>query len=174
MRRRRRSVAPQGKFAQIPVALAKSVLHVLTAPEFRVWIALCLQNQHWSNGTGKLCRSVIREFHLGSQRSVTAATRKLIELKFIIRTRVSRQRVCALYGVTHLALNTDALAKAGLTQSQIHSVIREAGLIACDSNRGSTSTATEVDALNGRNDNRGSAKPSIEPLVRPHGNRIGT
>lgn len=174
MKRRGKSVAPQGKFAQIPVARSKDVLAEFSAPEFRVWFVLCLQNQHWANGTGKLCRSVVREFHLGSQRVVTAATKKLIELKFIIRTRAARQRVCALYGVTHLPLNTDALSKAGLAESQIHAALRQAGAIACDSNRGSANSDITREALNGTNDNRGSAKALDRPLVVPRRNRNST
>lgn len=172
MNRRRKGVAPHGKYAQIPVALSKNILAELSATEFRVWFALCLQNQHWSNGTGKLCRSVIREFHLGSQRVVTAATKKLLDLKFVVRTRTARQRVCALYGVTHLPLNTDALSKAGLSTSQIHFALRQAGIIACDSNRGSANGATTPEAPNVKNDNRGSAKPLDRALVLPQGNRI--
>ena len=172
MKRRSKSYAPTGKYAQIPVVPAKKVLADLSAPEFRVWFALCLQNQHWSNGTGKLCRSVIREFHLGSQRVVTAATKKLLELNYIVRTRSARQRVCALYGVTHLPLNLDALAKAGLTDNEIRTVQGRFAAIACDTNRGSANSATNAEALNSRNDNRGSAKPLEQPLVLPQGKRI--
>jgi len=173
-KRRPKGVAPQGKYAQIPLSLAKSVMGVLSAPELRIWIALCLQNQHWSNGTGKLCRTVIREFHLGSQRTVTAATKKLLEQKYIIRTRRARQRVCALYGVSHLPLNTDALSKAGLSEPQIHAALRQAGAIACDSNRGSAGGAITAEAPTDGNDNRGSAKPLDRPLVLPQRNRINT
>lgn len=169
-RRKSKGFAPHGKYAQIPVALSKEVLAVLTAPEFRVWFALCMQNQHWSNGTGKLCRKVIREFHLGSQRAVTAATKKLIEGKFIVRTRTARQRVCALYGVTHLPLNTDALAKAGVTESQIQTILRQFGTIVCDTNRGSANSATKVESLNRKDDISGSAKPPERPLALPPGN----
>ena len=171
-RRKKRTFSPLGKFAQIPVVTAKQVMGALSAPEFRVWMALCLQNQQWSNGTGKLCRTVIREFHLGSQRVVTAATKTLIERKFIVRTRSARQRICALYGVTHLPLNTDALAKAGFTESEMRTVLRRFGETVCDTNRGSANSATNGEALNRKNDNRGSAKPLEQPLVLPQGKRI--
>ncbi len=75
MTRRKKGNAPQGKYAQIPVICREGCSSDLSAPEFRVWFALCMQCQHWSNGTGKLCRSVMREFRLGSQRVVTARRR---------------------------------------------------------------------------------------------------
>jgi hypothetical protein len=174
MGRKRKGKAPHGKFAQIPVNVAKGVLAGLSAPEFRVWFCLCLQCQHWSNGTGKLCRSVIREFHLGSQRVVTAATKKLIARGHIIKTRSARQRVCALYGVTHLPLNTDAMASEGLSDDEIRSVLRRFAAVVSDTNRGSANSATTSEALNVKNDIRGSAKPSEPPLALPHGNRNGT
>ena len=171
--RRSRSVAPQGKFAQIPVNKAKAVLMELSAPEFRVWFALCLQCQHWSNGTGKLCRSVIREFHLGSQRVVTAATKKLIERGYIVKTRVARQRVCALFGVTHLPLNTDAMTRESMTETEIRSVLRHFAVIVSDTKRGSANSDTTSEALNREIDNRGSAKPPEGALALPQGNRNG-
>jgi hypothetical protein len=168
-RQKKKTFSPLGKFAQIPVVTAKGVLGVLSATEFRVWFALCLQNQHWSNGTGKLCRTVIREFHLGSQRDVTAATKTLIEHNYIVRTRAARQRVCALYGVIHLSLNLDALSKAGLTESEIRTVQSRFAAIVCASNSGSANSATKGEALNSRNDISGSAKPLEQPLVLPGG-----
>jgi hypothetical protein len=172
-RNRKSGVAPKGKYAQISVEHGKAVLGETSAPEFRIWFALCLQCQHWSNGTGKLCRSVIREFHLGSQRVVTAATKKLIANKRIIRTRNHRQRVCALYGVTHLPLNVDALTKEGLSEAQIRSALQRFAECLSDTNRGSANSATTSEALNDRTDIRGSAKPSEQPLALPQGKRIG-
>jgi len=171
-RRKQRGDAPLGRYAQYPEALSKDVLALLTAPEFRVWFALCMQNQHWCNGTGKLCRTVIREFHLGSQRVVTAATKKLLARNYIVRTRTSRQRVCALYGVIHLPLNLDALSKAGLTESQIRTVQARFAEIVCATNRGSANSATTSEAPSRRNDNRGSANPLEQPRALPQGKRI--
>jgi DNA-binding MarR family transcriptional regulator len=161
-----------GTFARIPVVIAKEALGILSAPEFRVWFALCSQNQHWANGTGKLCRSVIREFHLGSQRVVTAATKTLLERNYIVRTRSARQRVCALYGVTHEALNTDAMAKAGFSEPEIRAVLTRFAAIVSATNRGSANSATNAEALNDKNDIRGSAKPLKGPLALPTGKRI--
>jgi hypothetical protein len=160
--------APKGgKYAQIPVALAKEVLGKLSAPEFRVWMALCLQCQHWCNGTGKLCRSVIKEFHLGSQRVVTAATKQLIDAKHVVRTRDPKQRKCALYGITHLSLNTDEMAKEGLSDGDIRAALTRFGKAVSDSNSGSANSATKKEALNDEIDNRGSAKHSEPPLALP-------
>src|SRR5690349_19334800 len=170
-RRNKRSFAPLGKYAQIPVAQSKLILSVLSAPEFRVWFALCLQCQHWSNGTGKLCRSVIREFHLGSQRVVTSATKTLIAEGHIVKTRNARQRVCALYGVTHLPLNADALRDEGLKDEQVRAVLSRFAVVSA-TNRGSANSATTLEAPNSRNDNRGSANPLITPLALPQGKRI--
>jgi hypothetical protein len=168
MARKKKGNAPQGKYAQIPASVAKSVLGHLSATEFRVWFALCMQCQHWSNGTGKLCRSVIREFHLGSQRDVTAATKKLLAKRFIVVTRAARQRQCALYGLTHLPLNTDALAKGGLDDAAIRAALRRFS----DSNSGSANSATKAEAQNDKNDVIGSAKPAEPPLALPRWNRI--
>lgn len=139
----------------------------LSAPEFRVWIALCLQNQHWANGTGKLCRSVTKEFHLGSQRVVTAATKTLIKTKHIVQTRIAVQRKCALYGVTHLPLNTDKMAEEGLSDAEIQAAMRRRTEAVSDSNRGSASSDTTSEAQNVEIDNRGSARPSNQPLALP-------
>jgi hypothetical protein len=156
-----------GKYAQIPVGLSKSVLAELSAPEFRVWFALCLQCQHWSNGTGKLCRSVIREFHLGSQRVVTAATKLLIAGNYIVMTRAARQRRCALYGVTHLPLNTEAMAKEGIDETEIRATLKRFGDAVSDSKRGSADGATTTEAQNDKNDNRGSANTPEQALALP-------
>lgn len=118
-RRKKRpyKLAP-GKFASIPVDLLKKAAGVLSAPELRVWLAICAQSQPWSNGTAKLCRSVVTEFHLGSWTTVTSATEKLIAEKLIVRTRRFRPRHCALYGVTHMALNADAMAKENAAEPE--------------------------------------------------------
>lgn len=166
-RKSKKSVAPQGKYAQIPVNVAKTVLAVLSAPEFRVWFALCMQCQHWSNGTGKLCRSVIREFHLGSQRVVTAASKQLIADKHIVMTRAARQRRCALYGVTFLPLNTDAMTKEGLDDAEIRTALNRFGETLSATNRGSANSATNGEAPNDGIDNRGSAKHGKQPLALP-------
>lgn len=166
-RKGKRSVAPHGKYAQIPVNVSKAVLAALSAPEFRVWFALCMQCQHWSNGTGKLCRRVIREFHLGSQRTVTAATKKLIACKQIIMTRAARQRRCALYGVTFLPLNNDAMAKEGLSDAEIQRALHLHSKAHSDSNRGSANSAINVEASNLGIDNQGSARPQEQPLALP-------
>jgi hypothetical protein len=162
-RRSKRSVAPHGKYAQIPVSISKAVLAILSAPEFRVWFALCMQCQHWSNGTGKLCRSVIREFHLGSQRTVTAATKKLLAGKQIIMTRPARQRRCALYGVAFLPLDNDAMAKEGLSDAEIQRALQLYGKVLSDSNRGSANSATNVEGPILGIDNSGSAKTEEQP-----------
>jgi hypothetical protein len=169
-RRRKGANEIMGKFAPIPIKELKESLGALSCPEFRVWIALCAQSQRWCNGTAKLTLSVIREFHLGSKRNVSDATRKLIELGLVKRTRTARQRVCALYGVTHLALNADALAKEGVN-------IRTA----LYGNSGgddpvAVPTGEPLVAVPHRNRNRyhvGTAKAPSDPLAVPQGNRIG-
>lgn len=163
----KKSVAPQGKFAQIPVKVSKSVLALLSATEFRVWFSLCLQCQHWANGTGMLCRSVIREFHLGSQRDVTAATKRLIDTKHIVRTREAVQRKSALFGVTHLPLNVDAMAKQGLSDSDIRAALKLFAEARSASDSGSASSGSKVEALNPEIDISGSTKQAKQPLALP-------
>lgn len=104
---------------------------------------------------------------------MTAATKKLIECGRIVKTRAHRQRTCALYGVTHLPLSLDALAKEGLSDSDIKSVQARFAALACDTNSESANRDTTVKALNSRTGNRGSAKPLEQPLALPQGNRIG-
>ncbi|WP_129648580.1 hypothetical protein [Peristeroidobacter agariperforans] len=115
--RKRRHRLPPGKFATIPVDHLKRAAAILSASELRVWLALCAQSQPWSNGTAKLCRSVVKEFHLGSWTTVSDATQKLIDAKLIVRTRKFRPRHCALYGVTHMPLNYDAMEKANAVEA---------------------------------------------------------
>lgn len=114
--RKRGYKLPPGKFASIPVDRLKHAASVLSAGELRVWLAVCAQSQPWSNGTAKLCRSVVKEFHLGSWTTVSVATEKLIATKLIVRTRKFRPRHCALYGVTHMQLNRDAMDKANAVE----------------------------------------------------------
>lgn len=164
---RKRGDAIPFPFAPFPLDITKAVMVEQSAPGFRVWAALCLQCTPYRNGTGKLCREVIKEYSLGSQRDVTAATKKLIASGRIIRTRNARQRVCALYGITHLPLNLDALTKAGFTESEIRSVQTQFAKIACDSNSGSANSATRMEAPNSRIDINGSAKPLEPPSALP-------
>jgi hypothetical protein len=155
-RRKRGYKLPPGKFVAIPIDMLKQVAGELSAPELRCWIALCAQSQPWSNGTAKLCRSVIKEFHLGSQRVVTAATKKLLDAGRIVQTRKAVQRKCALFGVKHLPLNYDAMAKEGVGEP-----------ISSATNRGSANSATNEEALNDEIDNRGSANSGKQPLALP-------
>lgn len=114
--RKRKHKLPPGKFASIPVEHLKHAAAILSACELRVWLALCAQSQPWSNGTAKLCRTVVKEFSLGSWTTVSDAIPKLIEAKLIKRTRKARPRHCALYGVTHMPLNYDAMEKANAVE----------------------------------------------------------
>lgn len=166
-RKYKRSVTPHGKFAQIPVSVSKAVLAEVSATEFRVWFALCMQCQHWNNGCGMLCRSVIREFHLGSQRDVTAATKRLIERGRIVRTREAIQRKSALFGVTHLPLNVDALAKAGLSDGEIGLALKRFADVRSASDSGSTSSASNVELQRREIDKDGSARPQEPPTALP-------
>lgn len=59
------------QFAPFPLDGTRAVMVEQSALGFRVWAALCLQCTPYRNGTGKLCRSVIKEHGLGSQRDVT-------------------------------------------------------------------------------------------------------
>lgn len=114
--RKRKYKLPPGKFASIPVDKLKEAAALLSACELRIWLAICAQSQPWSNGTAKLCRTVVKEFSLGSWTTVSAATEKLIKAGLIVRTRKARPRHCALYGVTHLSLNHEALEKANAVE----------------------------------------------------------
>lgn len=142
-------VLPPGKFIPIPVLVLKDAMSKLSAPELRVWLALCAQSQHWSNGTAKLCRSVVSEFHLGSWTTVTAATKALLAHGFIVRTRKARPRHCALYGVRHIDLNHAAMAKenAGELATDSCSESHATGAVANDSQNCSELTQKGPDSL---------------------------
>jgi hypothetical protein len=163
-RRRRGYRLPPGKFAPIPVDLVKRAAGLLSAPEFRVWICLCAQSQLWSNGTANLTRSVIREFHLGSTRVVTSSIRKLIDAGLAKRTRPARQHVCAMFAVTHLPLNRDAMAKQGINVTTWE---------ALESESSETNSGSAVARPMGKRycDRMGSAEPPHTASARPQGNR---
>jgi hypothetical protein len=100
-------------FMPIPPDDAKKACKVLSGPELRTYFAICAQSQHWNNGTAMLCRPVMHEWNLGSHTTVTAAKNKLLAHGLIVQTRKSAQQRAAMYGVTYLALNDEAMAKAG-------------------------------------------------------------
>lgn len=149
---------PPGKFASIPVDQLKRAAAILSASELRVWLAVCAQSQPWSNGTGKLCRSVVKEFSLGSWTTVSAATEKLIAAKLIVRTRKFRPRYCALYGVTHMPLNRDAMDKAN--------AVEDADQLATDSCSKTLATGAVVRTI-GRSSKSGqNGSDSLQRLYR--------
>lgn len=155
-RSRRRKTLPPGKFLTIPLPVAKTALGTLSGPEFRSFIAICAQSQPWSNGTAMLCRSVIREFSLGSARTVTEATKKMLEHGLIVQTRKAAQHRAAMFGVTHMPLNLDAMEKAGaaplrtVSASNVEALKQTAALptvVALQRFQGGSTTATNVEAL---------------------------
>lgn len=167
MSRRKRSRGhklPPGKFVAIPADTLKQSLAILTAGEFRVFICLCAQSQPWSNGTAYLTKSVIREYRLGSTRTVTAATAKLIEAELIRRTRRARQHVAARYGVTHLPLNLDAMAKQGFSGTTSEALDDESS----DSHSGSAAARPHRKRYR---DHIGSAEPLNGSSAEPHRKR---
>jgi hypothetical protein len=152
---------PPGKFASIPVDHLKQAAGILSACELRVWLALCAQSQPWNNGTAKLCRSVVKEFHLGSWTTVSAATEKMIEAKLIVRTRKFRPRHCALYGVTHMALNRDAMDKA--------SAVEDAEQLAPDSCSKTLATGAVARTTGGSSKSGQDGSDSLQRLYRSKG-----
>jgi hypothetical protein len=164
--RSRHKKLPLAKFAPIPVDGIKFAASILTAPEFRVWVCLCAQSQQWSNGTANLTRPVIREYHLGSTRTVTQAIRKLIESGLIVQTRKHRQHVCAMFGVTHLPANLDAMEKQGVSATTWEALKFKSS---------ATNSGTAAARPHGKRycDHIGSAEPLNGPPARPHGNRKG-
>lgn len=160
-KRKRGYKLPPGKFASIPVEHLKHAAGILSACELRVWIAICAQSQPWSNGTAKLCRSVVREFHLGSWTTVSAATEKLIEAKLIKRTRKFRPRHCALYGVTHMPLNYDAMEKAN--------AVEDADQFATDSCSKTLATSAVAKANAGSSKSGQNDSDSLQRLYRIKG-----
>ena len=159
--RKRAYKLPPGKFASIPVEKLKSAAGVLSACELRVWLALCAQSQPWSNGTAKLCRSVVTEFHLGSWTTVSAAIKKLIAAKLIVRTRRFRPRHCALYGVTHIALNQDAMAK--------ENAVEDTDQLATDRCSKTLATGAVASATAGSSESGQSGPDSLQRLYRIKG-----
>jgi hypothetical protein len=155
---------PPGKFAAIPIDVLKRASRALSAPELRVWVCLCAQSQPWSNGTANLTRSVIKEFSLGSTRNVTSAIRALVSSGLVKQTRRARQHVCAMYAVTHMSLNPDAMAKHGISATTSEALKDESS----ETNRG---TAGARPTGNGYCDHVGSAEPQNTPSARPQGNR---
>jgi hypothetical protein len=93
--------------------VAKKAMAILSSAELRVWLAIVLQSPPWRNGTAMLVESVRREYKLGSTRTVTAAKNRMLEAGLIVQTRAGVQHRAAMFGVTHLPLNADAMEKAG-------------------------------------------------------------
>lgn len=148
----------------IPTNVLKDALGVLSATEFRVFVAICAQSQPWNNGTAKMTRSVIREYHLGSTRVVTSALRKLLASDFIRRTRRSRQQVCAMYAVRHVPLNQHALCKEGVSATTWEALVEESSA----TNRGSAGVRPHGTRCC---DHRGRTEPENVSSARPQGNR---
>ena len=157
---------PPGKFVAVPMDTLKQALSILSSSEFRVFICLCAQSQPWANGTACLTKSVIRDYRLGSTRNVTAALRRLIGAGMVRRTRRPRQHVAARYGMTHLPLNLDAMAKLGFSATTGEPLDDAAS----DSDSGSAAARPQWKRLR---DHMGSAEPLNGTPARPQGNRNG-
>jgi hypothetical protein len=65
------------------------------------------------DGAVPLVRSVLPKFGLNSNRNTNRAIATLLRKGLIVRTRAARPKHAALYGVSHFALNADAMKKAG-------------------------------------------------------------
>jgi hypothetical protein len=163
-RARKGALKGLGKFIPLPVEAAKAASCASTAPEFRVYVCIAAQCQPWSNGTAMLVRPVIKEWKLGSFRTVASAVRKLLAAGLIVRTRKATQHKAALYGVTHLPLNLDALAKAGVSATTWEA------LEGASSATNSGSTAALPHGKRYRYQ-RGSAEGAKQATVLPHGKR---
>jgi hypothetical protein len=166
-RKKRGYRLPPGKFMSVPYDVLKRAHGVLTAPELRVFICLCAQSQPWSNGTAKLTRGVMAEYHLGSYRVVASATRKLLDNGFIHRTRNHRQHVCAMFAMRHLPVNVDALAKEGVSATNGE---------ALDGESSATNSGSAAVLPTGKRYRYhiGSTEPVTPPSVLPMGKRKGT
>jgi hypothetical protein len=157
---------PPGKFVAVPIDTLKQALHLLKPSEFRTFVALAAQSQPWSNGTACVTLSVIREYRLGSTRSVTSAIRKLVEAGMIRQTRRPRQHIAARYGMTHLPLNEDAMAKMGFSATTLEALDEHS------SNSDSSLAAARPRGKRYR-DHVGSAEPPEPGPARPRGKRTG-
>lgn len=92
--------------------LKADAVRTLSPAVFKFYVVACALCKPWSNGAVPFVRSVLKEFGIGSGYAINHAITTLIELKLIVRTRKARPKHAALYGVTHLPLDRDAMKRA--------------------------------------------------------------
>lgn len=115
----RRDRQKQGKLGRDWAPLYENVLateavRTLPLAHYKLYITISALCKPWLNGAVPLSRRVLKEsFGILSGCTINRALADLIERKLIVRTRKARPRHAALYGVVHLALNHDAMKKAG-------------------------------------------------------------
>jgi len=94
--------------------LATEAVRTLPLAHYKLYITVCALCKPWLNGAIPLSRRVLKEsFGILSGCTINRAVADLLERGLIVRTRKARPRHAALYGVVHLALNSDAMKKAG-------------------------------------------------------------
>lgn len=113
----RRNRKPKGKLGDGWAPLYENILsteavRTLSPAVFKFYIVTCALCKPWCNGAVPLVRSVLREFGIVSGYAINHAITTLLALKLIVRTRNARPKHAALYGVTHLPLNLEAMKKA--------------------------------------------------------------
>jgi hypothetical protein len=120
MRKQRGKKGSLGRdFAPLYEAIMRAdAVRTLPLSAFKLWtvaVALC---KPWSNGAVPLTRSVLVKFGLANSQAVTQGLAILIERGLIVQTRKAISRRCALFGVSHLPLNQDAMTKVGAREPQ--------------------------------------------------------
>ena len=95
-------------------ALKTEMVRTLSPAVFKFYIVACALSKPWNNGAVPLVRSVLKEFGIVSGYAINHAITDLLERKLIVRTQKARPRHAALYGVTHLPLNHEAMLKKGI------------------------------------------------------------
>ena len=95
-----------------PVLRAEAV-RTLPLADFKYFMVLTALCKPWNNGAVPLARSVLQGFGLISSDTTNRAIGNLLERGLIVRTRTARPRHAALYGVSHLPLNIEAMNKVG-------------------------------------------------------------
>lgn len=113
MSRRKRQVGTLGH-GWVPLhenILKTEAVRTLPAATFKLFIVVTVLCKPWLNGAVPLARSVLKGFGITAHRTVTDGIEDLIARGLLVRTRKPRPRHAALYGVAHLPLHAEAMAK---------------------------------------------------------------
>jgi hypothetical protein len=94
--------------------LQTDAVRTLSAFQFRVYIVALALCKPWKNGAVPLVRGVMVKSGITSNGAAARAIAELLNRRLLVRTRKARPKHAAMYGVTHLPLDAEAMREAGI------------------------------------------------------------